>query len=680
MWLRLIKIRRGDGAAAPRPSGFLGRLAKNTAGNTLTIMAASIIPLAGLVGGAVDMSRIYLTKTRLQQACDAGALMGRKVMGGGQWSANSNAANTAALQYFDSNFLNGAYGSGSRTRTFTEANGKVTGNASVTLPMAIMKIFGYGTRTIAVTCDAEMRIPNTDVMFVLDVTGSMGEIIPGDTTTKIAGMRRAVKCFYEVLAKENIDDEDCGSGNPSGGVGTQTQVRFGFVPYATNVNVGKLLPASYFATDWTYQSRVANYTTPYYVANPSTNVVSYETYPSDLSRADCRDYGDNDPFGSFNPSPSGSPINQGTAPSTTTKTTYERYSLGGNTDPSNWSNSGGPRTCIRKKTVATTTYSTKYSFTSWDYKPESYNVTNFVAGNTQTIATGSTGYVDVSGSYDLLQLPQVAGATSLTTSTSSWDGCIEERPTARATTYDPLPSTAYDLDIDLVPTSGNSNSLWGPVWNDLHHSRLTSGGGSYSYASRLGITNNYDNDSSYSCPPEGKLMSQFTGTSGATSFKNYVNGLYPTSNTYHDIGLIWGARLLSPTGIFSSTNATTPGGGAIERHLIFMTDGTAVADDFNQTAYGVHWFDRRQTDPASAPTNAQLVTQIQNRMAGLCTAIKNKNITLWVIYFGAVSGDDATRMAACATPGKYYAASNNATLISTFNTIAAEISQLRLTQ
>jgi hypothetical protein len=37
-------------------------------------------------------------------------------------------------------------------------------------------------------------------------------------------------------------------------------------------------------------------------------------------------------------------------------------------------------------------------------------------------------------------------------------------------------------------------------------------------------------------------------------------------------------------------------------------------------------------------------------------------------------------MAACATPGKYYAASNNATLISTFNTIAAEISQLRLTQ
>jgi hypothetical protein len=37
-------------------------------------------------------------------------------------------------------------------------------------------------------------------------------------------------------------------------------------------------------------------------------------------------------------------------------------------------------------------------------------------------------------------------------------------------------------------------------------------------------------------------------------------------------------------------------------------------------------------------------------------------------------------MQACATPGKYYAASNNSQLTTIFASIAAQISQLRLTQ
>ena len=53
----------GDTTAAG--GGFLRRLARNTAGNTLVIMGMAVIPLAGLVGGAVDVSRLYLTKTRL---------------------------------------------------------------------------------------------------------------------------------------------------------------------------------------------------------------------------------------------------------------------------------------------------------------------------------------------------------------------------------------------------------------------------------------------------------------------------------------------------------------------------------------------------------------------------------------------------------------------------------------
>jgi len=57
-------------------------------------------------------------------------------------------------------------------------------------------------------------------MFVLDTTGSMDGSIPnsGSSERKIDGLRKAVKCFYEALAKQNITDvtpSDCGEkGDP----------------------------------------------------------------------------------------------------------------------------------------------------------------------------------------------------------------------------------------------------------------------------------------------------------------------------------------------------------------------------------------------------------------------------------------------------------------------------------
>src|SRR3546814_5167436 len=95
--------------------GFLTRLLHNEAGNTLAIVAAAIFPLAGMIGGGLDMSRLYLAKTRLQQACDAGALAGRKAMGSGSWSTTKG--DDAAKEMFQANFADAAYGSSALTRS-----------------------------------------------------------------------------------------------------------------------------------------------------------------------------------------------------------------------------------------------------------------------------------------------------------------------------------------------------------------------------------------------------------------------------------------------------------------------------------------------------------------------------------------------------------------------------------
>ena len=684
--------------------GFLTRLVRNEAGNTLAMTAAGIIPLLGLIGGGVDMSRIYLTKSRLQQACDAGALAGRKMMGGGSWSANNNKAQTTANAMFDANFQSGDYGTTGLTRSFAENAGKVTGTASVTVPMSIMKIFGNETKLLDIVCDAEMRIPNTDVMFVLDVTGSMAQTNSGDTAPKIDGLKNAVKCFYEALAKLDTN-ADCGS-TPSGGNSSSVQLRFGFVPYASNVNVGRLLHNDWIADNWTYQSREARFATEYYVtsygaesaASYGTTTSTTPSYPGSwdsftsdvrvgtttytyrftrITETDCNAKSVPaavDSMGTSTTSQTSWPgtptypqstVTNGYTTSQTNVRTYYRY---------RWTSRDGnnrPGICVlqfgtsdwTRTTPSTTTQAVNWAsrpvFDYWTYQPQQWPVSTLKAGG--------------SSWRNSVTLPVGSGGANTTV---DWDGCIEERKTVRATSFSPIPADAYDLDIDRIPSTSDPDTQWGPMLPNAIWGRYNSyGNNSYSAVdSSSNLSRNY----TYSCPTASRKLTIY---STATPFQNYVDSLTASGNTYHDIGLIWGARLISPTGLFASENAFTPQGGQIERHIIFMTDGDTQTGNENYTAYGVPWWDRRQTSTGSAPSSSTLDTQVNLRFQAMCSAIKNKNITLWVISFGSgVSSTAQTALQNCASSGRFYSASNSATLINQFRQIASEISQLRLTR
>lgn len=666
---------------APQGKGFMARLVRDTRGNTMAIMAASLIPLAGMVGGGVDIARMYIVKTRLQHACDAGALAGRKAMGGGTWSqtvnGTANYPRVAATRFFDANYQSDAYGASGVTKTFTENAGKVSGTASATLPMTLMRIFGRDTETLSVTCDAEMRLPNTDIMFVLDTTGSMGDTPSGDSMTKLASLKIAVKCFYEIVARLN-SNANCTTGTPSGGTGDQVQIRFGFVPYATNVNVGKLLPTSYFANSWNYQSREINS-----IAYPSNGT----------------------------PSQTGTSTSWGSAGGWADKAYYRSGSSTSNCQnnvPATTTSSGSSTTTVLSTTeypgYRTVTYKVDTPQTQVEYRYDSYNSsqgrcyydTRTTTGSTRTDYTRndtaqvtwrygsiSQNISDLKNGTSWNNSFQLRIGNNGTNKTINWGGCIEERATVRTTSYSPIPSGAKDLDIDLTPSQSTANSLWAPVLPDMIYTRnQTSSSTSTWTTSETNTTTDYRNGSQYYCPTEARKLQQWNTPS---VFDSYVDSLTDDGNTYHDIGLLWGARLASPTGIFASENAFTPQGGEIERHIIFMTDGDPCTGVGNYTAYGVQWFDRRQTSASSAPTDGctttgTLTEQVNLRTAAICTAIKNKNITLWVITFGTLSSDTVTRMTACATPGRYFNATNAATIQATFKSIADQISQLRLTK
>lgn len=676
--------------------GFLNRLLNNQAGNTLAITAAALFPLAGIVGGAIDISRIYLVKTRLQQACDAGALAGRKTMGGGTWDAQANAANRAAERFFDTNFENNAYGSEDLSRTYTEASGKVTGNTSAVVPMTLMKIFGIGSKTVEVECDAEMRLPNTDVMFVLDTTGSMDDPAQGGSVSKISALRTAVKCFYEIVARLDTS-ETCSTGAPSGGLSDQVQVRFGFVPYAVNVNVGKLLPPSYFADSWNYQSReVVPKDQLYYtydtqgaaqtLSEERTNV-NVPNWGSSKTKTTASDQICRDSLTPTTPSPSPSSAessNAGTQAegftptvkvdwSTTQKNySYTEYQYVG------W-NSNSNLCTFKQRTI---TFTLKRNKTRIDIGTERHRniFDHWHYGSIPINISGLKNGTAWKSDYKFVTNLGTNGASK----TITWAGCVEERRTVPSTTYDSI-ETGTDLDIDTVPSLGIAGSFWGPLLNGVIYPRKN-GTSDWSYPDEY-IVGDYAALGSASCPSEARKLQAW---SDASTFEDYVNKLKTGGATYHDIGLLWGARLASPTGLFADDNDFTPGGGEIQRHIIFMTDGETNANNTDYNAYGLPWFDRRQqADKTKEPSKAYMDSQVNARFLAVCNEVKKSNkTTLWVVSFGVLSQPTPTtaqkstekRLSDCATPGRFFSASSAASLQTTFNSIANQISQLRLTK
>ncbi|HRE34894.1 MAG TPA: hypothetical protein PK217_07460, partial [Sphingopyxis terrae] len=174
------------------------------------------------------------------------------------------------------------------------------------------------------------------------------------------------------------------------------------------------------------------------------------------------------------------------------------------------------------------------------------------------------------------------------------------------------------------------------------------------------------------CPAPSMKLTTMTA-SDRSSFNTYINALQPVGGTYHDSGMVWGIRLLSPDGMFADENAEAPNKRPISRHIVFMTDGDMSANMGNLSFQGYEWTMQR----VGGTSDSNLTDRHNNRFLQLCEKAKAKNITIWVVGFGTSLNSQLTT---CATPGKAYEASNASQLNDNFQAIARQISKLRLSQ
>jgi Flp pilus assembly protein TadG len=647
----------GNAASPAHRKGFLARLARDVRGNTLAIVGAALVPLAGMIGSGVDMSRAYMAKTRLQSACDAAALAGRRVMTNDTLNAT---VTNEATRFFNFNFRQNLYQTESFTPVVTRpTSGTVRVTASTRIPTSIMRLFGFTTLPLNVTCDASLNFVNTDVMLVLDVTGSMADNLSG--TQKIVSLRDAVMALYDELAPVQTQLEANG-----------LRLRYGVVPYSSTVNVGTLIrdvnPA-YIADNVTYQSRVANYDQSHTVyvgtQQPAEPAVT-QVYGSSISQSDCDKYGRNVSFSGFTPSAS---TGGGPAPTSSWSRAFSNdesqtvdWGWSGATDTS-----GNSRSCRRRYVETDTTYQASVYYTSsgWTYKAEPVDVSQFKLGNPVAMATDDNGQSATSGLWDPLEI--ASHATGESNDSVTWNGCIEERAAANPSLITPttpsnlvIPTTAYDLQINLIPT--NDATRWRPMFPEAVY-RRTAGSTSAGSGTQM---------DGAACPAQARRLAAWT----RGNMQSYVNALTPTGSTYHDIGMIWGARLLSSGGIFADspdTYASMP----VARHIIFMTDGQMDTDNSIYAFQGIERNDMRISG-MSNPSEAELNGRHLQRFRMICNAAKSLNISIWVIAFGTTLSSD---MQNCASNANQAATiGNRDALIAKFREIGNNIGALRLTQ
>ncbi|WP_298396068.1 Tad domain-containing protein [Sphingobium sp.] len=670
------------GKTKDRQLGFLGRLAKNQAGNTMAIVAAAIIPLAALIGGGLDMGRAYMARARLQQACDAAALAGRRAMTG---STMSSSDITEATKFFNFNFPQGTFQSEPFTPVIRSKPGETTTvqvTAATTMPTTVMKIFKYTTLPLEVTCESRFDIGNTDVMLVLDTTGSMSSSISdgkGGTTTRLAALKQAVKDFYDTL----------GAGSDITG-----RIRYGFMPYSSTVNVGYQLPSAMLVggrtgETWNYQTR-RRYISSY---NDNTDYVGW-TYTSGSvsdpapyssnsvsSSSNCNAPGNTKNTTTNNPTTTSSTDSNGVITNTTSTTRVTNgsaYSASFSQDPGYWQGSGWNRrwvqptsgTCTITRQVWTNYLETKSEKTtrtpqySWEYGQYPLDVSSYITGN----AVSNPAYHSSS--------PNDAYGNAVPSSTT-WSGCIEERKTdntiTASTSTASIPDDAHDLNVDELPE--DTDTRWRPHWPEVEFTR----DGSYlNNANRISGGWN-------ACPSQSRRLTSYANrttapTGQSSSFNSYVDGLIAVGGTYHDIGMIWGARFLSPTGIFAGDNAAAPNGFNISRHIVFMTDGDMSAYQGVYGAYGYQLLDGRVAATNSSDTSLTAIHN--NRLTMLCNSIKGMGITVWVIGFRNKSeGDIQAPLQGCATSSNHWTMAYTASALSEkFRDIAKNIGGLRLSQ
>ena len=213
------RLLRGTAKAVAAIAGHLSSLHRCDGGGVIMLIGLLIIPIALVLGLAVDSGLAYNARSKLQGAIDSAALAGAKMQ-----STNEEEMKSEARMFFDANYPNDFLG-GRVTdfdADFNEDDLEFSIDATIEVPTAFMRIAGIPTVTITASAAVTQQLTSIELAMVLDVTGSMGQADPGGGT-KLEALKQASNTLLDVLFGEEETSEE---------------IAISVVPYSGAVNIG----------------------------------------------------------------------------------------------------------------------------------------------------------------------------------------------------------------------------------------------------------------------------------------------------------------------------------------------------------------------------------------------------------------------------------------------------------
>jgi hypothetical protein len=151
------------------------------------------------------------------------------------------------------------------------------------------------------------------------------------------------------------------------------------------------------------------------------------------------------------------------------------------------------------------------------------------------------------------------------------------------------------------------------------------------------------------------------------------------SGTLTGVGLIWGWRAISPRWRAAWGDPSLPldyDEPKMRKAVVFLTDGLTNFPTSDYNAYGFLSEGRLGTTSKSAAD-----TELEKRLAGMCTAMKNEGIEVFTIMFQLSDADLENLYRNCASSSSnFFNSPTNEALAQAFRAIGGRLTELRIAQ
>lgn len=603
-------------------------------GNVAMIFGIALVPLCIAVGVGLDMSRAMITHARIANALDAAGLAV-----GSQPGMTQDDMQKLAREYFKQNYTadEEAYGKPDEVTLSRPAGSQtITLSTNVKMPTVLMRVVGVDTMDVAAQSQITWGQTKLWVALVLDNTGSMcqypaqpsiSSCPTPDPASKIVALKTATHNLLQMLQNAASNDGD---------------VKVSIIPFSKDVNVGTSHVADSWIdwTNWQSEPATSDGSSP----KPDSSVGPGSACPWTTSTNKLKS-----PYGYYCVSTANGSSKVSTIPSSgliCPGVDSGNYNSGdGSTklDASGHYYNGCYNSVATKTLTTTTAKSTpttvKQTCTSTNGGTPSCSQTSSSTGSTTTNTSTATtdGYSGDSG-------PTTTTASSSTT-TDGAQSCTTKKGTTTCTWTRTIVTTKVTTTVTATGAAPFNHN-----WISSPHSTWT--------GCVMDRAQDYDTENT---APSGSAKFPAENTDYCVpgtitplahdwdTLSSQVDAMTANGNTNQTVGLAWGWQTL--------TNSDPYNPGELpedtRKVLILLTDGLNTQNRWTGTA-----------------------ATIDARTKAICKSINDDKITVYTVL--VMAGSSSMLKGCASSPDKYFELTAADQIVSTFQSIGTQITNLRV--